>query len=99
MDATNERRCTIALKSIAKSLERIATAMEKENAPSEEGQGQTTKKYFLHGTKKQSGEDRKNLANAIREILLDQTKEPLQDLEHRSKQQPCPTEHKPGLDE
>lgn len=38
MDATNERRCTIALKSIAKSLERIATAMEKGNAPSGEGQ-------------------------------------------------------------
>ena len=37
MDATNERRCTIALKSIAKSLERIATAMEKENAPSVDG--------------------------------------------------------------
>lgn len=40
MDATNERRCTIALRSIAKSLERIATAMEKGNAPGGEVQGQ-----------------------------------------------------------
>lgn len=47
---------------------------EKQTAPSVESQGQTTKKYFLHGTKEQSGEDRKNLANAIREILLDQSK-------------------------
>lgn len=41
MDATNERRCTIALKSIAKSLERIATAMEKGNAPGGQDQGQS----------------------------------------------------------
>lgn len=47
MDATNERRCTIALKSIAKSLERIATAMEKENAPSGEGSGQIDGKKLL----------------------------------------------------
>lgn len=60
--------------SIAKSLERIADALEKQTASSVESQGQTTKKYFLRGTKEQSGEDRKKLANAIREILLDQSK-------------------------
>ena len=63
-----------AMKNIDKNLARIADALEKQTAPSVESQGQTTKKYFLHGTKEQSVEDRKNLANAIREILLDQSK-------------------------
>lgn len=63
-----------AMKNIDKTLNRIADALEKQTASSVESQGQTTKKYFLHGTKEQSGEDRKKLANAIREILLDQSK-------------------------
>mgnify|MGYP001864671244 CR=1 FL=1 len=65
------------LKQIGDKLDKMVLlleSMEKENAPSGEGQKQTTKKYFLHGTKEQSGEDRKKLANAIREILLDQSK-------------------------
>lgn len=65
------------LKQIGDKIDKMVLlleSMEKENAPSGEGQGQTTKKYFLHGTKEQSGEDRKKLANAIREILLDQSK-------------------------
>lgn len=63
-----------AMKNIDKTLNRIADALEKQTAPSVESQGQTTKKYFLHGTEEQFGEDRKKLANAIREILLDQSK-------------------------
>ena len=63
-----------AMKNIDKTLNRIADALEKQTASSVESQGQTTKKYFLRGTKEQSVEDRKKLANAIREILLDQSK-------------------------
>lgn len=65
------------LKQIGDKLDKMVLlleSMEKENAPSGEGQGQTTKKCFLHGTKEQSDEDRKKLANAIRKILLDQSK-------------------------
>lgn len=63
-----------SLKRIDKNLARIADALEKQTASSVESQGQTTKKYFLRGTKEQSVEARKNLANTIREILLDQSK-------------------------
>lgn len=78
-----------SLKHIDKSLDRIANALEKKKPHTINVQGRTDA----------TEQDRKELANAIREILLSQAESQYQSWAHRSEQQPCPKEHKPDSDE
>lgn len=74
--------------SIAKSLERIADALEKKKPYTINVQGRT----------EEAKQDRRELANTIRDILLSQVESQYQRSVHHSEQQPCPTEHKPDSD-
>lgn len=74
-----------AMKNIDKNLKRIADALEK----------QKPRTINVQGRADATEQDRKELANAIREILLNHAESQYQSWMHRSEQQPCPTEHKP----
>lgn len=55
-------------------------------------------RYKVRNRAAATEQGRKELANAIRDILVSQLEDIHQRQVHRSEQQPCPTEHTPDLD-
>lgn len=81
-----------ALKSIAKSAERAAAALEKLLPPGGQDRG-ADKVFSIRLSSHSSVEDRKNLTDTIRAILTEQVQA------SSSRQQLCPTEHTPSRGE